>query len=118
MGIEGGAPKRVTYSGNYNTTPAISPKGDFIAYQSRIGGRFDIFQIPIGGGTPVALTEGNGSNESASWSPDGRYLAFSSTRGGRSRVYILQVESHKIISALTEGNGNDSNPSWSWWLGD
>jgi TolB protein len=118
MSIEGGAPKRVTYSGNYNTTPAISPKGDSIAYQSREGGRFDIFQIPIGGGTPMKLTDGSGSNESASWSPDGRYIAFASTRGGHSHIYILQVESHKIISALTEGNGNDSNPSWSWWLGD
>ncbi len=118
MSISGGSAKRVTYSGNYNTTPAISPKGDSIAYQSREGGRFDIFQIPIGGGTPVMLTDGTGSNESASWSPDGRYIAFASTRGGHSRIYILQVESHKIISALTEGNGNDTNPSWSWWLGD
>ncbi len=118
MSIAGGAAKRVTYTGNYNTTPAISPKGDSIAYQSRAGGRFDIFQIPIGGGTPVMLTDGTGSNESASWSPDGRYIAFASTRGGHSHIYILQVESHKIISALTEGNGNDTNPSWSWWLGD
>jgi TolB protein len=118
MSLEGGAAKRITYSGNYNTTPAISPKGDSIAYQSREGGRFDIFSIPIGGGTPVMLTDGNGSNESPSWSPDGRYIAFTSTRGGHSRIYILQVESRKIISPLTEGNGNDSNPSWSWWLGD
>jgi TolB protein len=118
MSLDGGAAKRVTYQGNYNTTPAISPKGDSIAYQSRDGGRFDILQIPIGGGTPVMLTDGNGSNESASWSPDGRYIAFSSTRAGHSHIYILQVESHKIISALTEGNGNDTNPSWSWWLGD
>jgi TolB protein len=118
MSIEGGAPKRVTYSGSYNTTPAISPKGDSIAYQSREGGRFDIFKIPLGGGTPIMLTDGTGSNESASWSPDGRYLAFASTRGGHSHIYILQVESHKIISSLTEGNGNDTNPAWSWWLGE
>jgi len=118
MSINGGGAQRVTYSGNYNTTPAISPKGDTIAYQSREGGHFDIFSIPIGGGTPVMLTDGNGTNESPSWSPDGRYIAFSSARGGRSRIYILQVESHKIISPLTEGNGNDTNPAWSWWLGD
>jgi TolB protein len=118
MTIDGGAAKRVTYSGNYNTTPAISPKGDRIAYQSREGGRFDIYSIPIGGGTATELTDGSGSNEAPSWAPNGAYIAFGSTRGGRSRIYILQVESRKIISPLTEGNGNDTNPAWSWWLGD
>lgn len=118
MSLDGGAAKRITYTGSYNTTPAISPKGDTIAYQSREGGRFDIFSIPTAGGTPVMLTEGGGTNESPSWSPDGRYIAFSSTRRGNSHVYILQVESHKIISSLTEGNGNDTTPAWSWWLGD
>jgi TolB protein len=118
MSLDGSAAKRITYTGSYNTTPSISPKGDTIAYQSREGGRFDIFSIPLGGGTPVMLTDGSGTNESPSWSPDGRYIAFSSTRRGNSHVYILQVESHKIISSLTEGNGNDTTPAWSWWLGD
>ena len=118
MGLEGGAPARITYSGSYNTTPAVSPKGDSIVYQSREGGRFDIYKIPTSGGSPARLTDGRGSNENASWSPDGRYLAFSSTRTGESRIYILQVESQKVISAITEGNGNDSNPAWSWWLGE
>ncbi|HSR58083.1 MAG TPA: hypothetical protein VLL57_07835, partial [Candidatus Binataceae bacterium] len=99
-------------------TPAFSPKDDMIAYQSRNGGRFDIFVIPKGGGTPTKLSDGQGSNESPAWSPDGRYLAFSSTRTGRSHIYIMQVESRKIISALTEDNGNDTNPAWSWWLGE
>src|SRR5271156_2194482 len=114
----GGAPKRVTYSGDYNTTPAFSPKGDQLAYQSRSNGRFDIFTIPAGGGDPVQVTDGNGSNEYPSWSPDGRYLAFSSTRSHNSRIYILMVSNRKIISALTEGNGNDSCPAWSGWLGE
>ena len=35
MSLGGGSPKRVTYSGDYNTTPAFSPKGDKLAYQSR-----------------------------------------------------------------------------------
>jgi TolB protein len=120
MSLEGGggAPKRITYSGDYNTTPAFSPKGDKLAYQSRTSGRFDIFTIPVGGGDPIQVTDGNGSNEYPSWSPDGRYLAFSSTRGHNSRIYILMVSNRKIISALTEGNGNDSCPAWSGWLGE
>jgi TolB protein len=118
MPSSGGSAHRVTYSGNYNTTPAFSPKGDLIAYQTRSGGRFDICVIPKGGGQPTKLTNGEGSNESPAWSPDGRYLAFSSTRAGHAHIYILQVESRKVISALTEDNGNDTNPAWSWWLGE
>jgi TolB protein len=118
MPADGGSARRLTYRGSYNTTPAWSPDGNFIAYQGRDGGHFDIDVIPSGGGEPRDLTGGVGSNESPSWSPDGRYIAFSSTRGGRSRIYLLMVQTGKIIGALTEGNGNDSNPAWSWWLGD
>ena len=118
LGGGGGAPKRITYSGDYNTTPAFSPKGDKLAYQSRNNGRFDIWTIPAAGGEPTQVTDGNGSNEYPSWSPDGRYLAFSSTRGHNSQIYIVMVDNRKIISALTEGNGNDSCPAWSGWLGE
>jgi TolB protein len=118
MPVGGGSARRLTYQGNYNTTPAWSPDGKQIAYQGRTGGRFDINVIPAGGGAPRQLTEGGGSNESPSWSPDGRYLAFSSTRGGRSRIYIIMVQTGKVISALTEGKGNDTSPAWSWWLGE
>jgi len=112
----GGEPRRLTYSGNYNTTPAFSPKGDRIAYQGRADGRFDIYVIGLDGGDPVRLTEGEGSNESASWSPDGRYIMFSSTRSGHARLYLMQVETGKIISALLEDKGDDTSPVWSWWL--
>lgn len=118
MPLSGGAPRRVTFKGNYNTNPAFSPKGDRIAYQSRIGGRFDLFTIATGGGDPVQVTDGVGTNESPSWSPDGRYLAFSSTREGRPRIFVLMLQTGKIIGSLTEGYGNDTSPAWSWWLGE
>ena len=118
MPLSGGSPQRITYKGNYNTNPAFSPKGDRIAYQSRTGGRFDIFTIPSAGGDPTQLTEGGGTNESPSWSPDGRYLAFSSTREGHPHIFVMMVQTGKLIGSLTEGNGNDTSPAWSWWLGD
>lgn len=117
MPIEGGKASRVTFSGDYNTTPAFSPSGDRIAYQSRHG-RFDIFVIPVGGGQPKQLSDSLGTNEYPTWSPDGRYIAFSSTRGGRPRIYVLMVNSQKIIGPLTEGKGDDTCPAWSGWLGD
>ncbi len=113
----GGDPRRLTFQGNYNTNPAISPKGDRVAYQARSGGQFDLYVISIAGGEPHRLTQGAGSNESPSWSPDGRYLAFSSNRSGHNRLYIIHVDSLRTVP-ITEDEGDDSNPAWSWWLGE
>jgi TolB protein len=112
--VDGGHARRITYQGNYNTDPAFSPKGDKIAYQTRHGGTFDLCVIPASGGKPTQLTDG-GSNTNPTWSPDERYLVFSSARAGRSRLYLMLVESGKIISPITEDKGDDSGPSWSWW---
>jgi len=117
MSISGGAAKRITYQGDYNTNPAFSPVGDRIAYQSRNHGIFDIFTISLSGGDPVNLTKGTISAQHPCWSPDGRYIIFSGGREGAARLYLMMVESGKIISALSEEDSNDTSPAWSWWLG-
>jgi TolB protein len=117
ISVEGGRPRRVTYKGNYNTDPAFSPKGDKIAYQTRHGGGFDLCLIPAAGGDPAQLTDG-GSNTNPTWSPDERYLVFSSGREGQARLYLMLVESGKIISPITEDKGDDTGPSWSWWANE
>ncbi len=118
MNLNGGPAKRVTYQGNYNTNPAFSPIGaDRLAYQSRNHGIFDIYTISLSGGDPVNLTKGAMSSQHPCWSPDGRYIVFSGGREGRTKLYLMMVESGKIISALSEEDSNDTSPAWSWWLG-
>jgi TolB protein len=41
----------VTFSGNYNISPAISPDGKWLAYISRVGGGFKLQVMDLATGT-------------------------------------------------------------------
>lgn len=70
--------KQITF-GQLNIYPACSPDGKWIAYQSRDGGKTEVFKIPIDGGTPQKMSDLPGSG--ATFSPDGRLLAFRYSQG-------------------------------------
>jgi len=61
---------RLTFDGNYNTSPSWS-RLNRIVYTSMNHGSFDIFTIDPEGGEPRQLTENQGNNEDPCWSPDG-----------------------------------------------
>ena len=42
-GESAGAAQRVTFTGNYNTSPRVSPDGKQLAYISRVGGGFKLY---------------------------------------------------------------------------
>ena len=105
---------RVTFEGNYNTSPSWSPSGDRLAYTSRVGGRFQVFTVKTDGSDVVQLKASAGDNEDPSWSPDGRYVVFSSSRSGVARLY-LSDRSGTTQLELTGGKGGDTSPSWSRW---
>ncbi len=90
----GGAARRVSFNGSYNTTPTWSPaKGaSVIAYTTRDGGRYDIVTLDVATKKMTRITQGEGTNEEPSFSPNGRAIAFASTRSGGSGVYIANAD--------------------------
>jgi len=87
----------------YNTSPAISPAGDKIAF---ISDRDDFFSIYIMPTTedkkPVQIVEGQTSSDfedlnlltpGITWSPDGKKIAFAGKSGGADAINIVDVES-------------------------
>lgn len=90
--------------GFYNTSPALSPFGDRIAFVTTTSGLFDIYIADATDGTiQKRLIQGQISREfeslkilspGLSWSPDGRTLA-AAVRSGRSDAVVL-------IDVLTE----------------
>lgn len=94
INADGSGMRRLTWVGNYNTTPDWSPKGDLIAFTARDERNvFDIFTIHVKSGEVTRLTQDQGHNREPSWSPDGRYLVFESTRDGKQpRLYLMNSD--------------------------
>ncbi len=105
----GGAAKRVSFNGSYNTTPTWSPaKGArVLAYTTRDGGRYDIVTLDLATKKMARITQGEGNNEEPSFSPNGRAIAFASSRPGGAGVYIGNADgtgTHvKVFSGAATG---------------
>jgi TolB protein len=110
----GGEPRLVSeyvYGGRgYNVSPDWSPRGDFIAYHSRISGQMQLMMVGASGGTPRLLTNA-GTNEDPSWAPDGRHVVFSSPDRDGGGLFVLDTVSGRV-RPLLRGRGYGL-PAWS-----
>jgi len=73
---------RLTFDAGLQTEPSWSPDGRFLAYDSNLGGNFDVWVQPVGGGNPVQVTQSPEHDWQPDWSPDGNSLVFRSEREG------------------------------------
>jgi TolB protein len=110
MDADGGNARRLTYNGYYNSAPAWSPDGKWIAYETDVGGQFDIWLIDPEGEVNVPLITHPRSDEAPTWAPNSSKLSFSSSRGGEADIYVIDVGGGKT-RRLTE-RGNNTSPAW------
>jgi TolB protein len=85
-----------------------------IAYQSRIGGDFQIFIMNADGGNPQQITNGPYNNEDPTWAPNSQLIAFTSDRTGSRQIYSMYAmggDAHQ----LTKGTPCKS-AAWSPFL--
>jgi TolB protein len=97
--LSAGETKRLTYAGTYNTTPALSPKGDLIAYGCKTDGS-----------EPRILTDG-GINDSPHFSQCGRYILYSSSNGKKAGIYFM-LQNGDNRRALSFTPGEDTQPKF------
>ncbi|NBO69717.1 MAG: hypothetical protein EBU66_04835 [Bacteroidetes bacterium] len=92
----------------YNSSPALSPTGDTIAFISNRDGQFGVFLLSlsnrdkepeelINSGRAVDFEELNILTPGISWSPDGKKLAISAKSGGEDALYIVDVKTGDYV---------------------
>jgi TolB protein len=112
MNADGTGVRRLTFQGNYNTTPAWSPRGDVIAFTARDErNAFDIFTVNVETGKIVRLTQDAKNNEEPVFSPSGRLILFTSTRTGTRQLYVMTADGNNQV-ALPTDPGDFATPDW------
>ena len=106
-----------------NTSPAVSPQGDRIAYftdrrqytdvyiMSAFDGR--VLRRVIRGERNVQFEAIPSFRSALTWSPDGRRLALTAKSAGRDRLYIVDAKSGEVERRLTLPCESLAYPAWS-----
>jgi Tol biopolymer transport system component len=108
----GGSPTQLTSLGN-NYSPAYSPDGSKIAFESTRDGNSELYVMNANGSSQTRLTNSAVAESEPSWSPDGAAIAYyggSSTYYGSDQISVIP-SSGGTPSKLTSGADNRV-PSW------
>ena len=110
MASTGGNPERVTFTGNYNISPAISPDGRWLAYVSRINGAFKLQVMELASGTVNSITD-TIADESPSFAPNSRLLVYATQQQGREALMTTTLDG-KVKARLAGQTGDIREPGW------
>ena len=109
----GGEATAITSSTALDTSPQISPDGQWIAWRSTSSGTNEVWVARSNGSEARQLTQAGGPmTGSPRWSPDGTRIVFESRTAGNADLFVIPVTGG-AARALTTEPSNEVLPSWS-----
>jgi TolB protein len=116
MAASGGEPTRITFDGDYNVSPRVSPDGKTLTYISRISGRFQLMALDLESRQTQALTEGP-RDESPTFAPNGRIILYASDVDGRGVLYAVSSDG-RFKQRLGVQAADIREPAWGPFMGN
>jgi TolB protein len=110
VSAEGGRAERVTFEGDYNARPRVSPDGRNLAIVHRNQGNFRIGLVDLRNGVTQALSNGV-LDESPSFAPNGAVLIYATRDRGRG-VLATVTSDGRIQQQIDSGSGDVREPVW------
>lgn len=107
--LDTGEERRVSFEGNYNANPEISPDGRYIAMVHGNGG-FHIGVLDLYTNDFSVITK-TFLDESPSFSPNGEMILYAMNRGGVGRLASVSVDG-RITQVISATNGQVREPAW------
>ncbi len=104
------AAERVTFNGNYNISPAISPDGKLLSYITRQGSAYRLVSLDLVQGTLTTLTDTQ-DDESPSFAPNGRLLMYATRVQGQDVLMTTTLDGKFKTRLITTG-ADMREPAW------
>lgn len=111
MPADGGGAQRVTFEGNYNARPRVSPDGKRLAMVTNDRGNYRIAVFDLERGFTQVLTDGR-QDESPSFAPNGETLIYATREGGRGVLATVSVDG-RVRQRIPALEGDVREPAWS-----
>jgi TolB protein len=106
----GDRPRRITFGGNYNARPRLSPDGTALAMVTLDNGNYRIAVQDIASGSVRVLSHGH-LDESPSFAPNGAMLMYSEREGSRGSLATVSIDGLTGLRLKSE-QGEVREPAW------
>ena len=106
--------ERVTFKGNFNSSPKWSPNGTQLIYERQEKGYFQLFIYTLSTRRHLQLTFGRFNSEKPDWAPNGKQIVFSAKKKNVPKLYYISSFGGRTIRVTkTPSNIAETNPVWS-----
>lgn len=104
-------PERLTFEGNYNADPDVSPEGDRVAFVHRNADRqYRVASLDLETGVMRVLSKGR-LDESPTFAPNGRMILYATEHRGRGVLGAVSADG-RVAARLSQAQGNIREPAW------